>query len=101
MLGGKAKTEYQREYMRKRRSKYGSNMDYKRRSGVCEVCGFTDTVDLHHDGPDRVEHILCPNCHAMITRGLKTLLDLTEDPVRPEQQSHSPIMVGYVPPVGD
>jgi len=46
---------------------------YKPRNGVCEVCGYGETVDLHHEGEEREEHILCPNCHALITRKLATL----------------------------
>ncbi len=86
-LSGKAKTDYQREYMRKRRLMYGNGNgnghNYKRRTGICEVCGFSRTIGLHHDGDARVEHVLCPNHHALITRGLTTLLDLTQDSVRP------------------
>ena len=44
---------------------------------VCEVCGYSDTVDTHHEGIDRVEHTLCPTHHALITRGIKTLGQLS------------------------
>ena len=43
----------------------------------CEVCGYPGVVDTHHEGTDRVEHTLCPNHHAQITRGLKTLEQLS------------------------
>lgn len=44
----------------------------------CEVCGYTDSLELHHINGDncdnRIENlqILCPNCHAKIDtfRGL-------------------------------
>ena len=54
----------------------------------CEVCGYSDTVDTHHEGADRVEHTLCPTHHALITRGIKTLGQLSPpagaNPVQPK-----------------
>jgi hypothetical protein len=55
-----------REYQRRRRAKIIL--------GVCEVCGWGDTVDLHH-GNGRT-HILCPNHHALISRRKSTIDDL-------------------------
>lgn len=43
-----------------------------RRSGLfCCICGFGETVDIHHEQGG--EFVLCPNHHALITRGIKTL----------------------------
>lgn len=44
--------------------------------GKCQACGYSLTVDLHHEGEERKEHILCPSCHALVTRGIKTLEEL-------------------------
>ena len=51
-------------------------MRYKRhrengRSQPCQVCGFSEVVDLHHEGQDM--YWLCPNHHALITRGKKDI----------------------------
>ena len=43
---------------------------------LCEACGYSQTVDRHHEGELREEHILCPNCHGLITRHIKTLEQL-------------------------
>lgn len=54
----------------------------KRRYGIkikgkkCIICGFKETVDVHHEGNKKV--ILCPNHHALITRKIKTLAELKE-----------------------
>lgn len=54
----------------------------------CEVCGYSQTVDTHHEGELRKEHTLCPNCHGLITRHIKTLGQLlpsqTLKPVQPK-----------------
>ena len=54
----------------------------------CKVCGYSETVDEHHEGVDRVVHLLCPNHHGLITRGIRTLGQLlppqTLNPVQPE-----------------
>lgn len=42
----------------------------------CEACGYSQTVDTHHEGEQREEHALCPNCHGLITRHIKTLEQL-------------------------
>ncbi len=46
--------------------------------GICEVCGFSEVFDVHHE--DNQTHILCPNHHALITRGKKTLADMLNKP---------------------
>jgi len=87
MLTGQAKTDYQRAYMRKRRLDPAIQASERRagreraknnghNAGTCEVCGYSETIDTHHDGLNKEEHILCPNCHALITRGLTTLEEL-------------------------
>ena len=43
----------------------------------CVVCGWAETTDLHHD--IGVNYILCPNHHALITRGIKTIQELLEE----------------------
>ena len=43
--------------------------------GNCAVCGFSLTVDLHHEGFGKT-YILCPSHHALITRGISTLQEL-------------------------
>ena len=40
----------------------------------CVVCGWNETVDLHHD--IGATYVLCPNHHALITRNLKTIQEL-------------------------
>jgi len=140
MLTGQAKTDYQREYMRRRRFsglKYGTPAKCvrpKRRSSRfsilqrdnfrCQYCGKTaqDDVKLEVDhimplckgGLDEDSNLItaCFECNR--SKGGKPLnydaeqsiMSRTEvlqpaKPVRPnkvEQQSHSPMMVGYVPP---
>lgn len=55
---------------RKRHIRYGICIKDK----PCIVCGFSDTVDVHHEGKDL--YILCPNHYALITRGIKTIKQL-------------------------
>ena len=43
----------------------------------CEVCGFKETTDRHHEG--KKIYTLCPNHHALITRGIKTIKELLVD----------------------
>ena len=56
-------------------------MQLKRHAGnrwrPCEVCGFAITTDIHHE--EKTTHILCPNHHAMITRGIKTFEEMIKD----------------------
>ncbi len=109
-LKGKAKAEYMREWMRKRRldpvyrgeenerAKLSARegRGTKRLQGECHVCGYNETTDFHHEGKDRVVYILCPNHHALITRGIKTLEDILTNKkgVRPETnpQTQEPIV---------
>ncbi len=59
--------KHNRDKMRKKRY-------HPKTVGSCIVCGFSDTVDTHHEG--KKEYILCPNHHALITRGIKKIEDL-------------------------
>ena len=51
---------------------------------ICEICGYSQVTDVHHEKD--TTHILCPNCHALITRGIKTMDELkgiTQPDVQP------------------
>lgn len=53
---------------------------------ACELCGFSKVIDIHHviakqdGGPHELENlmILCPNCHALITRGHLKIISRSE-----------------------
>ncbi len=59
-------------------SKTAQGPSYRRRvdTSKCVVCGFTTVVDVHHKDGDKSNNqdcnliALCPNCHAMVHRGL-------------------------------
>ncbi|MEK7095608.1 MAG: HNH endonuclease signature motif containing protein [Patescibacteria group bacterium] len=62
----------------------------------CEICGYCMAVDTHHiipkyqGGPHEIENliVICPNCHALITRGkmiLKSRDNITK--IRKEMMS--------------
>ena len=82
MLSGQAKTDYQREYMRKRRSNTRSNRpddNVRPEAGPVrpeDLCTINDTCPICPHNGDCAEY---------------------NRPVEP--QSHSPMMAGYVPPV--
>lgn len=45
----------------------------------CEICGYTEILEIHHEWKEDGSytlHILCPNHHGLITRGIKTLEEL-------------------------
>ena len=63
------KRECARAFQRRKRK--------KKKCKPCEVCGFKETSDLHHES--RKTYILCPNHHALITRGIKTIEQLFEN----------------------
>ena len=82
-LKGEAKRLYQREWMRNRRLHPAFRAKERERNkvrgrhkanGTCEVCGYNKTTDIHHEGKEL--HTLCPNCHALITRGVTSLKEL-------------------------
>jgi len=78
-----AKRDYARNLMRIRRKR-------KEKDGVityppCEVCGWNLTTDIHHEGQQTFH--LCPNHHALITRGLKTIDQLLGERVmKPKEE---------------
>lgn len=43
----------------------------------CLFCDFDETVDMYRE--DGKTYILCPNHHALITRGIKTLDQLISE----------------------
>jgi len=55
----------------------------------CELCGFRLALDTHHilpknkDGPHEVSNlmVLCPNCHALISRGYLALASRKDIPI--------------------
>ena len=60
-----------RESMKHKRNEYHANCP------PCIICGFNLTTDIHHEG--RTTHALCPNHHALITLGIKTLKEILEE----------------------
>ena len=62
---------YNTDFMRKKRHP---------NTRVCEpciICGYKLTTDTHHEGGKTYK--LCPNHHALISRGIKTLDELMMD----------------------
>jgi len=55
-----------------RRKRYGK-VKYK----PCEICGYKDVTDIHHERAK--VYRLCPNHHALITRGIKTIEQLLKE----------------------
>lgn len=60
----------------------------KKYGNACELCNYNIAIDTHHiipkyqGGPHEIENLMvvCPNCHALITRGylvLNTRKDIT------------------------
>ena len=55
----------------------------KKYGNKCELCGYNLSIDAHHiipkceGGPHKIDNLmlLCPNCHALITRNYFTLKD--------------------------
>lgn len=70
---------------RKRRSK-GMYAIRKKLEGIdwhkCQVCGYDEVVDLHHEGD--LLYALCPNHHALITRGKQEIKDYNIKPIEKE-----------------
>ena len=46
----------------------------KDRYKPCIICDYKEATDIHHEG--KKTYILCPNHHALITRGIKTIKEL-------------------------
>ncbi len=55
----------------------------------CQVCSFDQTTDIHHEGEDL--YILCPNHHALITRGISSIQDYNLSP-HPKEKVDIPIV---------
>jgi len=47
---------------------------HKNQNKPCAICGYKETIDLHHEG--KQTYFLCPNHHALITRNIKTIEEL-------------------------
>ena len=61
---------------RNARSRKGMRKSRDRRKLIrddskCQVCGYSEVVDTHHEGQDL--YILCPNHHTLITRNKKQI----------------------------
>ena len=85
-------TAFETIYSRKHICSFGCRQEAVRASGMtgsrerkqrkkdvralrcCVVCGWNETVDLHHD--IGATYILCPNHHALITRNIKTIQEM-------------------------
>jgi len=88
-LKGEAGKKYHREWMQRhrespevrKRENARRQLNNKTTGQSCEICGYSETTDIHHEGKERKEYILCPNCHALITRGLKTMDELVQPSV--------------------
>ena|SRR3990167_11448687 len=56
----------------KQRQRSRQVMRDRRRRVICQpctVCGYKETTDIHHENGKT--YVLCPNHHALITRGIK------------------------------
>lgn len=69
----------------------------KKYGNMCELCGYILTVDTHHivpkhdGGPHEINNlmVICPNCHALITRKILIIKDRKSIPnVRRKILSH-------------
>ena len=71
----------------------------------CELCGYGMTVDTHHiipkykGGPHEIENliVICPNCHALITRG-KMMLESRADIAKVRKEMLTVIKSYYIFP---
>jgi len=61
-----SRNKYLREHFRTTR-----HVKNKIVKGSCQVCGFTEIVDVHREGY-KLYH-LCPNHHRLVTRGKRTV----------------------------
>jgi hypothetical protein len=61
-----------------RKAGIASNMRVKNslKPKPCKICGYDLTTDVHHEG--HKTYVLCPNHHALITRGIQTLKELLD-----------------------
>lgn len=58
----------------RKRSRLAKKRKKVNKNPPCEICGYQDTIDIHHEGIKTYN--LCPNHHALITRNIKTLEQL-------------------------
>lgn len=71
----------------------------------CELCGYGMTVDTHHiipkykGGSHEIDNliVICPNCHALITRG-KMVLEKRQDIIKIRRDMISIIKSYYIFP---
>ncbi len=68
-------TTYTRDLMRKHREAKRNRIKIP-----CQVCGFNETTDLHHENGEA--YILCPNHHALLSRGIIQLSEYHISPVQ-------------------
>ena len=53
----------------------------KKYGAFCEICNYDEILDVHHIDKNRKNNkinnliVLCPNCHAKITRDIFKLID--------------------------
>jgi len=68
-------SQYCRDELREDNNEFRRMIKTNKLEGTipCIVCGFSETIDLHHEG--RKTYVLCPNHHALITRGIKKFED--------------------------
>ena len=64
----KAQTDTARIKMRHRRNNGG-----KRVYAPCTICGYDRITEIHHEG--ELTYVLCPNHHALLTRGVIETID--------------------------
>jgi hypothetical protein len=69
------------EYFRSERKAIGKKRYGVVVRGLCEICGYDLTTDIHHHGNMRYE--LCPNHHALITRKIRTMEELLSEKLIP------------------
>lgn len=54
--------------------KWNRDKRHKKPKGVCFFCKYNKAIDNHHENGK--QYTLCPNCHALLSRGYKTFEEL-------------------------
>ena len=73
------------EEVKKLKKRYKTSSRIRKQNLKCIICGFKETIDIHHINKDRKNNYknnlipLCPNHHTMIHRLKKTLEDLKNE----------------------